>query len=388
MRKIAIITGSRADYGILYWVIKHVHDDPDLELQLLITGMHLSPEHGLTGNEIEKDGFPIADRVDIHLLSDTPASISASIGHGLIGFAKAYERLKPDIILALGDRFEIFSAVAAAVPFVIPVAHIHGGETTEGSVDESFRHAITKMSHLHFAATEEYRNRIIQMGESPERVYCFGAPGLDNVIKTKILDRKELSTELGVPESAKLGIVTYHPVTVEKGMAGFQINELIEALKAFPGIFWVFTLPNADAEGSSIANKMIAFASTYPRSAKAFSSLGSLRYFSLMAHASLMVGNSSSGLIEAPSFRLPVVNIGTRQSGRIRGKNVIDVTECSRQAIVNAIDKVLDEKFSQSLSDCKNPYGCGDASYKIIEQLKNIDLGSGFLRKRFYHMGV
>ena len=252
MRKIAVVSGTRAEYGLLYWIIKGIHKDPELELQLIVTGMHLSPEFGLTVREIAKDRFPIAERVEMLLSSDTETAIATSMGLGMIGFAKAYERLKPDILVVLGDRFEILYAVAAAVPFRIPVAHIHGGEVTEGVMDELFRHAITKMSHLHFTATEKYKKRVVQMGEDPKNVFCFGAPGLDNIHRLKLLDIKKLSDELEIPGSAKIGIVTFHPVTLEKGTSESQISELLQALKNFVEIYWVFTLPNADTGGRII----------------------------------------------------------------------------------------------------------------------------------------
>jgi len=386
MRKIAVVTGTRAEYGLLYWIIKGIHEDPELELQLIVTGMHLSPEFGLTVKEIEKDRFPIAERVEMLLSSDTETGIATSMGLGMIGFAKAYERLKPDILVVLGDRFEILSAVATAVPFRIPTAHIHGGESTFGAMDEQFRHAITKMSHIHFAAIEEYRNRIIQMGELPENVFCFGAPGLDNIHRLKLLDIKKLSDELEIPGNAKIGIVTFHPVTLEKNLAECHIAEIIEAIKNFTEIYWVFTLPNADTEGRSITEKINNFVSEFPEKGRVFISLGQLRYLSLLKNAVLMVGNSSSGLVEAPSVELPVVNIGDRQRGRVRGKNVIDVPECKKEPIINSIYKALSPDFRNSLKGMKNPYGEGNASEKIVKILKTISLGECLIKKRFYEI--
>ncbi|MBI4222422.1 MAG: UDP-N-acetylglucosamine 2-epimerase (hydrolyzing), partial [Planctomycetes bacterium] len=297
MRKIAVVTGTRAEYGLLYWIIKGIHEDPELELQLIVTGMHLSPEFGLTVKEIEKDGFPIAERVEMLLSSDTEIAIATSMGLGMIGFAKAYERLKPDILVVLGDRFEILSAVSAAVPFRIPVAHIHGGESTEGAMDELFRHAITKMSHLHFTAIEKYRNRVIQMGESSASVFCYGAPGLDNIYRLKLLNIENLSEELKLPSNKKIGVVTYHPVTLENDVSGEQIYELLEALKEFTDVFWIFTFPNADTYGRIIIQKVEDFIKRNPQKGKAFISLGQLKYLSLIKYATVMVGNSSSGLL-------------------------------------------------------------------------------------------
>lgn len=386
MRRICVITGTRAEYGHLYWIIKGIHEDPELKLQLIVTGMHLSSEFGLTVNEIEKDGFPIAERVEMLLSSDTETAIATSMGLGMIGFAKAYEHLRPDVLVVLGDRFEIHAAVSASIPFRLPVAHIHGGEATEGLIDETIRHAITKMSHIHFAATDKYRNRIIQMGEKPESVFCFGAPGLDSVYKLNLMNKEELSCELGLPIDKEIGVVTYHPVTLEKDTAEFQISELLQALKGLPDIYWVFTLPNADTGGRVIIKIINDFVRNDPEKGKAFTSLGQLRYLSLLKHAIVMVGNSSSGLIEAPSMKLPVVNIGDRQRGRVRGKNVIDVAACKKEFIANAIEKALSVEFKNSLEGMKNPYGEGYASEKIVEKLKAISLGENLIKKRFYEI--
>ncbi|HHT9105601.1 MAG TPA: UDP-N-acetylglucosamine 2-epimerase [Candidatus Wujingus californicus] len=382
-RKIAVVTGTRAEYGLLYWIIKGINEDPELELQLIVTGMHLSPEFGLTVKEIEKDGFPIAERVEILLSSDTETAIATSMGLGMIGFAKVYESLKPDILVVLGDRFEILSAVASAVPFRIPVAHIHGGEATEGAMDELFRHAITKMSHIHFTATEKYRNRVVQMGELPENVFCFGAPGIDNIYELDLLDKIELEKELGLPENNKIGVVTFHPVTLEEGTAESQVSELLQALRNFSDIYWVFTLPNADTDGRIIIELINNFTRNASDKGKAFTSLGQLKYLSLLKNAALMIGNSSSGLLEAPSFELPVINIGDRQKGRVCGKNIIDVPECKKELIVNSIYKALSLDFKNSLKGIKNPYGEGNASEKIVEKLKEIQLDESLVKKRF-----
>ena len=382
-RKICVITGSRAEYGHLYWIIKGIYDAPELELQLIVTGMHLSPEFGLTVREIEKDGFPIAERVEMLLSSDTETAIATSMGIGMIGFAKAYEHLMPDIIVVLGDRFEIHAAVSAALPFRIPVAHIHGGESTEGAIDELMRHAITKMSHIHFASTEKYKEKIIQMGELPENVFCFGAPGLDHIYKLKLMDKKELFGTLGIPYGRKIGIVTYHPVTLEKNTSETHISELLEAIQKFPDIFWVFTMPNADTRGRIIGRKIEDFLNKNPDRGNLFASLGQFRYLSLMKHASVMVGNSSSGIIEAPSFKLPVVNISDRQSGRVRGQNVIDVAECKEDNIIGAIKKALSSEFRESLKTMKNPYGKGNASRNIVKKLKTIQIDETLIKKKF-----
>ena len=386
MRKIAVITGTRAEYGLLYWVIREIHEEPTLELQLIVTGMHLAPEFGLTVKVIEKDGFPIAEKVEMLLSADTETAISMSMGLGMIGFAKAYSRLAPDMILVLGDRFEIMSAVTAAIPFRIPIAHIHGGESTEGLIDEAIRHAITKMSHVHFATTHQYRKRIIQMGETPEHVFCFGAPGLDNIRRLDLKGKEELFKELDIPEGKQVGVVTYHPVTLETDSSSSQIVELLAALDNFQDVYWIFTMPNADTGGRVIIEKLNAHVQKHSEMGKIFVSLGQLRYLSLLKHASVMVGNSSSGLIEAPAFELPVVNIGDRQKGRIQANNVIDVAVCKKELLVSSIKKALSEEFYKSLRNMKNPYGEGDSSKKIVETLKAVSLDDHLLKKIFYEL--
>lgn len=385
-RKIAVVTGSRTEYGLLYWIIKKIHDAPGLQLQLMVTGMHLSPRFGLTVKEIEKDGFPIAEKVKMLLPSDTEQAISRSMGRGTIGFAGAYAKLKPDIIVVLGDRFEIHAAVIAALPFRIPVAHIHGGEATEGVIDETIRHSITKMSHIHFASAEKYRNRIIQMGENPENVFCFGAPGIDSILKLKLLTREELCEELNIPGDKKLGVITYHPVTLESDTAASQIKELLKAIDETKGIYWIFTLTNADTGGRVIIEHIENFVKKHPEKARLFASLGQRRYLSLLKNASCMVGNSSSGIIEAPSFRLPVVNIGDRQKGRIRARNIIDVKECKKEVISKAINKAVSGAFKKSLAGLVSPYGDGTASEKIVKTLEKLNLRKKSVKKEFYEL--
>ncbi len=384
LRKISVVTGTRAEYGLLYWIIKGIHDDVELELQLIVTGMHLSHEFGLTVREIENDGFPISDRVEMLISSDTETSIAISMGLGIIGFAKAYERLKPDILVILGDRFEVLSAASAAIPFRVPIAHIHGGESTEGVIDESIRHAITKMSHIHFTSNEIYRNRVIQMGELPDSVFCFGSLGVDNINRMNLMDKKELALDIGIPLDKKWGIVTYHPVTLEKHVSETQITELIKAVKRFDNIYWIFTFPNADTEGRIIIDKIKDFTTNFAKNGKFFTSLGQLRYCSLMRNASIMLGNSSSGLTESPSFDLPVVNIGDRQKGRVRGENVIDVTECTEAIIVNAISQALSNDFSIYIKKMKNPHRERDVSERIVHKIKTIPINDNILKKKFY----
>jgi UDP-N-acetylglucosamine 2-epimerase (non-hydrolysing)/GDP/UDP-N,N'-diacetylbacillosamine 2-epimerase (hydrolysing) len=387
MRKIAVVTGTRAEYGLLYWVIKEIHDAPELELQLIVTGMHLSPEFGLTVREIEKDGFPIVERVEMLLSSDTEIAIATSMGLGMIGFAKTYERLKPDIVLVLGDRFEISAAVSAAVPFGIPVAHIHGGESTEGVIDELFRHAITKMSNIHFPSTLKYADRIIQMGEQPERVFCFGAPGLDSIYRLKLLKKQELANELKLPVEKQWGILTYHPVSHENNSGKNHVEILLNVVEGFSEFYWILTLPNADTGSRAIIKEVEEFVHNNSEIACLFSSLGQLRYLSLLKNATIMVGNSSSGLIEAPSFELPVVNIGDRQKGRIRAANVIDVPTCDKNILETAMDKAVSKEFRDSIQGLKNPYGEGHTSEKIVEALRTVSL-SDISKKQFCELNV
>jgi len=386
MRKIAVVTGSRAEYGSLYWIIKGIHEDPGLRLALIVTGTHLSSKFGLTVKEIERDGFPIAGKVKMSPSSDTDAAIAKSMGIGMVKFAKVYEELRPDILLVLGDRFEILSAVCAAMPFRMPVVHIHGGEVTEGAFDDSIRHAITKLSHIHFTATKIYRKRVIQLGEAPKNVFSFGAPGLDNISKLNLLSKKEILLGLAIPGNKKIGIFTYHPVTLEKNSALRQISELLETVSDFNGIYWVFTYPNVDNESSVIINKLRDFVKHYPERGKIFVSLGKQRYLSLLKYADLMLGNSSSGIAEAPSFGLPVINIGDRQKGRIHALNVIDVPECKKKYIIDTIHRATSSKFKKSLRGLRNPYFKKNASGRIVKKLKTIHLGDGLLKKRFFNI--
>lgn len=382
MRTVGVVTTSRADYGIYLPILKRIQSDPDLKLRLLVTGMHLSPEFGMTARAIEEDGFEIASKVEMLLSSDTPAGISKSIGLGVIGFSQAYSDFRPDILLVLGDRFEMLAAAVAAMPFKIPVAHIHGGELTEGAIDESIRHSITKMSHLHFASTETYAKRIIQMGEEPWRVTVSGAPGLDNLKDVSLLTMKELQDRYSLNARGRFLIATYHPVTLEYEQTEMQMRELLAALDESDENI-VFTYPNADTCGRSIIQMLEEFSKKREK-VDVVMSMGTQGYFSLMNHAAAMIGNSSSGIIEAASFKLPVVNIGNRQLGRVRGKNVIDVGY-NRSEILAGIRKALSPEFRESLGDLVNPYGDCNASERIVKRLKEAKLDEGILRKRFYN---
>ncbi|MCX5907021.1 MAG: UDP-N-acetylglucosamine 2-epimerase [Deltaproteobacteria bacterium] len=384
-RKIAIVTGTRAEYGHLYWIIKEVQEDPDLILQLVVTGMHLSPEFGFTVKEIEADGFPIEERVEMLLSSDSEVGISTSIGVGIMGLSRAFERLRPDILVLLGDRFEALAAATAAVVARIPIAHIHGGESTEGAIDEPFRHAITKMSHIHFPATEFYGKRIRQMGEDPSKIFTLGAPGLDHISRGNLPDRKTILAESGIDFaecfSKDIAVVTYHPVTLECSTAERQMANILEALRG-RRLTLVFTYANADT-GGRVINRMIGEFVKRESQAYAFPSLGQRRYLGLLRAASVVVGNSSSGIIEASALKVPTVNIGDRQRGRVRAANVVDCGIETKE-IAEALDFVLRPGFKDSLRDMVSPYGSGEASSRIVSILKQIPLGEGILKKRFW----
>lgn len=380
-RKICVVTGARAEYGQLFWVMKGISETPGLELQLVVTGMHLSSEFGLTYREIEKDGFNIDRKVEMLLSADTPSGLSKSMGLGLIGFGDALTQLQPDLMLVLGDRFEIFSAVAAATVARIPVAHLHGGETTEGAFDEAMRHSITKMSHLHFVAAEEYRKRVVQLGEQPDRVFLVGSPGIDSIHNLKLLERAELEESLGFELGEKNLLVTFHPVTLENATSQNQMAELLAALDALTDTHLIFTMPNADTDGRIMFSMAERFVASHPN-AKAYTSLGQLRYLSCIKHFDAVVGNSSSGLTEVPSFGRGTVNIGDRQLGRLKAECVIDCSP-DRQSILAALREIYSPQFREKLKTASNPYGEPGASKKIVEILKSYPLGA-LLKKSFY----
>jgi len=384
-RKICVVTGSRAEYGLLYWLMKEIQDDSALELQVIVTGMHLSPEFGLTWKQVERDGFIIHRKVEMLLSSDTPVGISKSIGLGVIGFADALEYLQPDLLVVLGDRFEIFAACQAAMVHRIPIAHIHGGEITEGAVDDAIRHAITKMSHLHFTATESYRQRVIQLGEQPQRVFNAGAPGLDNIFRLQLLDKPQLEQAIGFKLGKRNLLVTFHPVTLENATAASQFGNLLKALDCFDDSHIIFTLPNADADGRVIIGMIEQYRQRFPERIASFVSLGSLRYLSALKYMDAVVGNSSSGLIEAPAFKIGTINIGDRQKGRLCADSVIHC-EPEVDAIVQAFNRLFSEKFQESLKTVENPYGNSGASAEIKELLKSQSL-DGLLKKSFYDLG-
>ncbi len=381
-RKICIVTGTRADYGLLHRLMKKIREDPDLELQIIATGMHLSPEFGLTFHQIEKDGFKINKKIELLLSSDTSVGISKSMGLGMIGFSEAYADLKPDITVILGDRFEIFSAAAAAMIARIPIAHLHGGETTQGVVDEAIRHSITKMSHLHFTAAGEYKKRVVQLGESPSKVFNVGGLGIDNIKRLKLMERSELENALDFKLGLKNLLITFHPVTLEHCTAAKQVKNLLSALDELQNTKFIFTKPNADTEGRVIIKMIDDYVHKNRHRAKAFVNLGQLRYLSALRFVDACVGNSSSGLAEAPTFKVGTINIGDRQRGRIRANSVIDCNP-TKESILAAIKKLYSKKFQTRLQNTKNPYGEGGAAEKIKKILKEASL-TNILKKEFY----
>jgi GDP/UDP-N,N'-diacetylbacillosamine 2-epimerase (hydrolysing) len=381
MRKICIITGTRADYGLLRWVIQGIKDDPELTLQIIATGMHLSPEFGLTYQAIEQDGFQIDRKVEMLTSSDTAVGIAKSMGLGLIGFADALHELQPDLIVVLGDRFEIFAAVSAALVARIPVAHLHGGEATEGLIDEAIRHAITKMSHLHFVATEAYRQRVIQLGEQPDHVFLVGGLGIDNIKRLPLLDRATLEASLDFKLGYKNLLITFHPVTLETATAASQMEELLAALAELKDTQLIFTLPNADTDGRALIKMVEQFVVQHPN-ARAYTSLGQLRYLSCIAQVDGVVGNSSSGLAEVPSFKKGTINIGDRQRGRLQAASIINC-EPNRESIAAALEQLYSTGFQAELNQVINPYGEGGASTAIISKVKIATL-DGLLKKHFY----
>lgn len=372
-RKVCVITGTRAEYGLLRRVIKGVKDAADLQLQLVVTGMHLSPEFGSTWHEVEADGFTIDRKVEMLLSSDTPSGIAKSMGLAMIGFASAFSELKPDVLVVLGDRFEIFAAVSAALVARIPVAHLHGGETSEGAIDEALRHAITKMSHLHFVAAEPYRRRVLQLGEQPDRVFLVGGLGVDSIKHLALFDRHALEGSLGITFGERNLLVTFHPATLERDSAAQQMASLLDALSERGDTELIFTLPNADTESRGL----IAMIEDYARAhsnAHVFKSLGQLRYLSCVAQVDGVVGNSSSGLTEVPTFKKGTINIGDRQRGRLMAESVINCRP-THGDIAAALATLYSSEFQLRLRTVRNPYGEGGASESIVEVLRQVDLG-------------
>ena len=385
MRKVCIFTGTRAEYGIMSRLFSLIDNDADLQLQIIATNMHLSPEFGLTYKEIEADGFHIDKKVEMLLSSDTPNGTIKSMGLALIGFADALGDLKPDVAVILGDRYEMLAAAEACLIYKIPVAHLYGGEITEGAYDDAIRHCISKLSHLHFTSTEEYRNRVIQLGESPERVKYVGALGVDNIRNEEIISLEELEDSLKFKLGEKFLLVTFHPVTMENATAAEQCDSLLKALSEINSNFkLLFTLPNSDTDGRVIINKINDYVSAHSDKAFAITSLGKRRYYSALKFATAVVGNSSSGLVEAPSFHIPTLNIGNRQQGRTRGESVIDVV-ATYEGIREGLNIALSTDFINRAKNAHNPYEKENTLLAIFNTIKTYPL-EGLIKKHFYDL--
>lgn len=380
-RRICVYTSTRAEYGLLRGVLKEIESAPTLQLQILASGMHLSPEFGMTIQEIRADGFEPDETIDILLSNDTPVAICKSMGLAMIGYGEALQRLKPDIVVVLGDRFETFCMAAAAQVCRVPVAHIHGGETTEGVIDEAFRHSITKMSHLHFASCDAYRQRIIQLGEFPDRVFNVGALGVENIRRTSLMERSDLAESIGFNLERPYFLVTFHPVTLEKTTAEGQFQSLLDALDCLPKFNVILTKANADTDGRVINRMIDEYSEKRAERCLAVASLGALRYLSTMKYAAAVIGNSSSGIMEAPSLNVSTVNIGDRQKGRVRAESVVDC-EPSVAPIEAAILKVISPGFQQTLKDVSNPYDKSGTAREIVSEITAVD-PAGLLQKRF-----
>lgn len=382
MRKICVVTGSRAEYGLLSGLMRAIQEEPELELQIIATNMHLSPEFGLTYKEIESDGFFIDKKVVMLLSSDTANATAKSVGLGFIGFADAYEELHPDLIVVLGDRYEIISAVSTALFYKIPVAHLHGGEITEGAYDDCIRHAITKMSHLHFTSTEEYRKRVIQLGEHPDRVFNVGAPGVENIKKVRLMNKEKLEATLdGFTFGDKSLLVTYHPVTLESATAAEQIQNLLSALDRLSDYKIIFTLPNSDTDGRVITKLINEYVVKNPKRAIAYPSLGLRRYLSALKYVRAVVGNSSSGIIEVPSFGIPTLNIGERQKGRLAANSVVNCGTGTDE-ILSGLCRILSSNFN--IKEINNPYEGKNTTGDILHVIKTYPL-EGLIQKSFYN---
>jgi len=382
-RKICVFTGTRAEYGLLKPLMEEIKKDKDLELQIIASGMHLSPEFGQTYKEIEKDGFKIDEKVEMLLSSDTDVGVSKSIGLGIIGYTDALLRLKPDIAVVLGDRFEALAFAVASFTLKIPIAHLYGGEITEGALDEGYRHAITKLSYLHFTSTKEYKKRVVQLGESPDRVFNVGALGIDNIKKLNLLSKEEAEKRIGKNFKKRNLLITFHPVTLEYGNSVNQFKELLKALDELEDTLLIFTKANADAEGRQINKLIDEYVSKNSDKSVVFTNMGQLLYLSTMKYVDAVVGNSSSGIIEAPSFKIGTINIGDRQKGRIRAKSIIDCKP-EYEDIKIAIKKLYSNEFQENLKKVKNPYGEGNASKKIKEILKFFEIKN--IKKDFYDL--
>ena len=384
MKRIGIMTGTRAEYGLLKSLMQEINKDNDLELYLIVSGMHLSPEFGMTYKEIEEDGFEINAKVEMLLSSDSPAGISKSIGLGVIGFADEFQRADLDMLILLGDRYEALSAAISAMVMRIPIAHLHGGELTEGSIDEGIRHSITKMSYLHFTSTEQYRSRVIQLGENPERVFYVGALGVENIKKINLMTKEELEKSIHFEIDENTVVVTYHPVTLENNTVEEQFLNLLKVLDRNPKIRMIFTKANADTNGRIVNELIDKYAAQNSERACAFMSLGQKRYLSALKYCRIVIGNSSSGIIEAPSFGKPIINIGDRQKGRICADSVINCGY-TQQEIQQAMETALTEEFENKARNCRNPYEKENTAANIISVIKDYLLNDKIkLKKGFY----
>lgn len=383
MLKISVFTSTRADYGLLYWLIKAIDEAEDLELRLIVTGTHLSSEYGYTVNEILNDGFAPAEMIDTLIGSDTPSAICKSAAMMTMQLSDFFTREAPDYFVVLGDRFEVLAACQAAVVAKIPIAHIHGGEVTEGAIDDNIRHAVSKLATLHFTSAEPYRRRVIQMGENPAKVFMCGAMGLEAIHRYEMASRAELSELINVDLTSPYLLVVYHPETYS---ASQDVGELLRALSDFPDLKKIILYPNADAMSRSIIREIEAYGQSVDDNVVVIKSMSHLNFLSLMAGAELLVGNSSSGLIEAPSFRIPTVNIGLRQAGRIRAASVIDV-DASYAGIKAGLDKGLSGEFRDAIAGIQSPYGGATASSVVLQELrtagKNQPVNDGFFDLEF-----
>lgn len=383
MKNIIVLTATRAEYGLLKPIIIKLSKEKNIKVSVVATGAHLSPEFGMTVREIENDGILIDKKIEILLSSDTAVSVSKSMGLAMISFAEYFAEQKPDALLVLGDRYETLAVCIAAMNERIPIIHLYGGETTEGAIDEAIRHAITKMSYLHFTSTEEYRRRVIQLGEDPQRVFNVGAMGVENALAMELMSKDELANSLGCNLAIPYVLGTFHPVTLENQSAEAQVKELIEAIKQYPDYVYLFTKANADANGRVI-NKMMQDYADCHENFYFFDSLGAKRYLSAIKYSEYVIGNSSSGLVEVPAFHKPTINIGDRQRGRMQGNSVINCSP-QKQEIVNAIEIVTSDAFRNGIINEESPYGNGNTSAKIVEIVINeIVNGQVDIKKKFY----
>lgn len=385
-RRVCVVTGSRAEYGLLHWLIRALASDPRTEPIVVVTGSHLAPEHGMTVREIEDDGIAIAERVEILMASDTGVGTAKAMGLATMGLAETFARQKPDLVVVFGDRFEMLAAASAAMALRLPIAHIAGGQLTEGAIDDAIRHALTKMAHLHFTAIPTYAARIRQLGEAPERIFVVGSTGLDSITRETLLERAKVEERLNITLGERALLVTFHPETLSATPPERQIDELLTALANFDASALIFTQPNADPGGRAIMERLQEFAATRPRRTAVFPSLGRLCYLSTMAQVKAVVGNSSSGIIEAPSFRVATVNIGDRQKGRLRAASVIDCA-CEHATITTSLTRALCPEFQAALATVVNPFGDGHASERIVDILASYPLGN-LLCKHFHDIPV